>query len=198
NGIIVVLKVSIVLLVIGIGWGFMNPANHTPFIPAPTTYVTPQGIHHAYGGILGILGAAGVVFFADIGFDAVSTAAQEARNPQRDMPRGIIGSLLICTVLYIIVSGIATGVVPYKELNVSAPIALAAERAGMGHWMTAAIKIGALAGLSSVILVMLMGQSRVFWAMSRDGLLPAFVNRVHPRFKTPWITTIVTGLAVGI
>src|SRR5205085_568160 len=100
NGIIVVLKVSIVLLVIGIGWGFINPANHTPFIPAPTTYVTPQGIHHAYGGILGILGAAGVVFFAYIGFDAVSTAAQEARNPKRDMPIGILGSLIICTGIF--------------------------------------------------------------------------------------------------
>ena len=104
NGIIVVLKVSIVLLVIGIGWHFVNPANHTPLIPAPTTYVTPQGITHAYGGILGILGAAGVVFFAYIGFDAVSTAAQEARNPKRDMPIGILGSLVICTILYVLFS----------------------------------------------------------------------------------------------
>src|SRR5438046_1907890 len=117
NGIIVVLKVSIVLLVIGLGWGFMNPANHTPFIPAPTTYVTPQGIHHAYGGILGILGAAGVVFFAYIGFDAVSTAAQEARNPKRDMPIGILGSLIICTVLYVLFSYVLSGVATVEDFR---------------------------------------------------------------------------------
>src|SRR5678809_896456 len=117
NGIIVVLKVSIVLLVIGIGWGYMNPANHTPFIPAPTTYVTPQGITHAYGGILGILGAAGVVFFAYIGFDAVSTAAQEARNPKRDMPIGILGSLVICTVLYVLFSYVLSGVATVQDFR---------------------------------------------------------------------------------
>jgi APA family basic amino acid/polyamine antiporter len=190
NNVIVVIKVAVVLLFIAGAIMAVNPANWKPFMPpaeGPGTF-----------GWNGVVRGAGIVFFAYIGFDAVSTAAQEAKNPQRDMPRGIIGSLLICTVLYIIVSGIATGVVPYKELNVTAPIAFAAERAGMGHWMTAAIKIGALAGLSSVILVMLLGQSRVFWAMSRDGLLPPIVNRVHPKFKTPWITNIVTGIAVGI
>ena len=139
---------------------------------------------------------AGIVFFAYIGFDAVSTAAQEAKNPQRDMPIGIIGSLLICTVLYILVSAIATGVVPYTQLDVPDPIAVAADRAGMG-WMGKLIKLGAIAGLSSVILVMLLGQSRVFYSMSRDGLLPPFVSRVHPRFRTPWITSIVTGLGVA-
>src|SRR5438876_10171147 len=139
----------------------------------------------------------GIVFFAYIGFDAVSTAAQEAKNPQRDMPIGIIGSLLICTVLYILVSGIATGVVPYRELNVPDPIAVAADRAGLG-WMSTLIKFGAIAGLSSVILVMLLGQSRVFYSMSRDGLLPPFVSRVHPRFRTPWLTSIVTGVGVAI
>ena len=117
NGIIVVLKVSIVLLVIGLGWGFINPANHTPFIPAATTYVTPQGIHHAYGGILGILGAAGVVFFAYIGFDAVSTAAQEARNPKRDMPIGILGSLVFCTVLYVLFSYVLSGVATVEDFR---------------------------------------------------------------------------------
>ena len=140
---------------------------------------------------------AGIVFFAYIGFDAVSTAAQEAKNPQRDMPIGIIGSLLVCTVLYILVSAIATGVVPYAQLDVPDPIAVAADHAGMG-WMGRLIKLGAIAGLSSVILVMLLGQSRVFYSMSRDGLLPPFVSRVHPRFRTPWLTSIVTGLGVAI
>src|SRR3989441_3385723 len=142
------------------------------------------------------MAGAGIVFFAYIGFDAVSTAAQEAKNPQRDMPIGIIGSLLICTVLYILVSGIATGVVPYRELNVPDPIAVAADRAGLG-WMSTLIKLGAIAGLSSVILVMLLGQSRVFYSMSRDGLLPPFVNKVHPKFQTPYITSIITGIAVA-
>jgi len=142
------------------------------------------------------MAGAGVVFFAYIGFDAVSTAAQEARNPQRDMPIGIIGSLLICTVLYIIVSAIATGIVPYSQLDVPDPIAVAADHAQLG-WMGVLIKLGAIAGLSSVILVMLLGQSRVFYSMSRDGLLPPFINRVHPRFRTPWITSIITGVVVA-
>jgi APA family basic amino acid/polyamine antiporter len=144
-----------------------------------------------------VMAGAGVVFFAYIGFDAVSTAAQEAKNPQRDMPIGIIGSLIICTVLYIVVSGIATGVVPYRELDVPDPIAKVADHAGLG-WIGGLIKLGAIAGLSSVILVMLLGQSRVFWTMSKDGLLPQFVARVHPRFRTPWITSIVTGIGVAI
>ena len=139
---------------------------------------------------------AGIVFFAYIGFDAVSTAAQEAKNPQRDMPIGIIGSLLICTVLYIAVSALATGIVPYPQLDVPDPIAVAADRGGMG-WMAGAIKLGAIAGLSSVILVMLLGQSRIFWTMADDGLLPKFVSRVHSKFRTPWITTIVTGVVVA-
>jgi APA family basic amino acid/polyamine antiporter len=166
-------------------------ANWTPFIPPNA------GTREAFGWS-GVVAGAGIVFFAYIGFDAVSTAAQEAKNPQRDMPIGIIGSLLVCTVLYILVAGIATGVVPYKDLDVPDPIAFAADRAGMGDWMRRLIKLGAIAGLSSVILVMLLGQSRVLWAMSRDGLLPPFINRVHPRFKTPWITSIVTGIVVAI
>src|SRR5438067_2914553 len=139
---------------------------------------------------------AGIVFFAYIGFDAVSTAAQEAKNPQRDMPIGIIGSLLICTVLYIAVSAVATGIVPYLQLDVPDPIAVAADHAGVGS-MAALIKLVAIAGLSSVILVMLLGQSRIFWTMADDGLLPKFVSRVHPKFQTPWITTIVTGIVVA-
>src|SRR5438270_13083023 len=142
------------------------------------------------------MAGAGLVFFAYIGFDAVSTAAQEAKNPQKDMPIGIIGSLLICTVLYILVSGIATGVMSYKDLNVADPIAVAADHAGLG-WMGKLIKLGAIAGLSSVILVMMLGQTRVFFSMSRDGLLPPFVNKVHPRFQTPWVITTITGVIVA-
>jgi APA family basic amino acid/polyamine antiporter len=190
NDVIVFVKVAVVLLFIFGAFHAINTANWTPFMPPNT------GVREHFGWT-GVMTGAGIVFFAYIGFDAVSTAAQEAKNPQRDMPIGIIGSLLICTVLYILVSAIATGVVPYQELDVPDPIAVAADRAGMG-WMATLIKIGAIAGLSSVILVMLLGQSRIFWTMSRDGLLPQFVNRVHPKFRTPWITSIVTGVGVAI
>jgi APA family basic amino acid/polyamine antiporter len=190
NGIIVVLKISIVLLVITLGWGFINPANHTPFIPAPTTYTTPTGIHHAYGGLLGILGAAGVVFFAFIGFDAVSTAAQEARNPKRDMPIGILGSLVICTILYVlfsyVLSGIAT-VEDFRSHGREASVAYAITKYMTGYeWLSKSVTVAILAGFSSVILVMLLGQSRVFFSMSRDGLVPKTFSDVHPRFKTPY------------
>ena len=191
NNVIVFVKVGVVLLFIALAAKAVNPANWTPFIPPNT------GQAGAYGWT-GVMTGAAVVFFAYIGFDAVSTAAQEAKNPQKDMPIGIIGSLLICTLLYIVVSAIATGVVPYKELDVPDPIALAADRAGFGLFGKLVIKGGAIAGLSSVILVMLLGQSRIFWTMSRDGLLPAFVNKVHPKFRTPWITSILTGLGVAI
>ncbi len=196
NNVIVFVKVAVVLVFIVGTIHAVNPANWHPFIPPQT--VGPDGlpIKGAFGWS-GVMTGAAVVFFAYIGFDAVSTAAQEARNPQRDMPIGIIGSLLVCTVLYILVSGIATGVVPYTELNVPDPIAVVADRAGLG-WISSFIKLGAIAGLSSVILVMLLGQSRVFYSMARDGLLPEWVNKVHPRFQTPWITSIVTGLAVAI
>jgi APA family basic amino acid/polyamine antiporter len=190
NNVIVVIKVAVVLLFIALAAHAVNPANWHPFIPANT------GVREHFGWT-GVVGGAGVVFFAYIGFDAVSTAAQEAKNPQRDMPIGIIGSLLICTVLYIIVSAIATGVVPYQQLDVPDPIAHVADAAGLG-WISTLIKLGAIAGLSSVILVMLLGQSRIFWTMSKDGLLPPFIGKVHPRFRTPWITSIVTGLAVAI
>ncbi|MGH9260712.1 MAG: amino acid permease, partial [Acidimicrobiales bacterium] len=187
---IVIVKIAVVLLFIVGAAGAINAANWQPFMPPNT------GVRGEFGWT-GVMTGAGIVFFAYIGFDAVSTAAQEAKNPQKDMPVGIIGSLLICTVLYILVSAIATGVVPYRDLDVPDPIAVAADRAGLG-WMATLIKIGAIAGLSSVILVMLLGQSRIFWTMSRDGLLPQFVNRVHPKFRTPWITSIVTGVAVAI
>lgn len=189
NNLIVFIKVAVVLLFIGGAIRAFNPANWHPFIPANTG-------HWGEFGWSGVLRGAGLVFFAYIGFDAVSTAAQETKNPQRDMPIGIIGSLLICTVLYILVSGIATGVTPYKQLDVADPIATAADHAGLG-WMAEIIKFGAIAGLSSVILVMMLGQTRVLWTMSKDGLLPPFVSRVHPRFKTPYVITIVTGVAVA-
>ncbi len=189
NNLIVFVKVLVVLLFIAGAARAINSANWHPFIPANTG-------SSGHFGWSGIMTGAGIVFFAYIGFDAVSTAAQEAKNPQRDMPIGIIGSLLVCTVLYILVSAIATGVVPYTQLDVPDPIAVAADRAGMG-WMGRLIKLGAIAGLSSVILVMLLGQSRVFYSMARDGLLPPVVSRVHPRFRTPWITSIITGLAVA-
>src|SRR5213593_4317806 len=187
NGIVFV-KLAVVLLFIFGAAHAVTSANWKPFMP-------PQEGPGIYGWS-GVMTGAAIVFFAYIGFDAVSTAAQEAKNPQRDMPIGIIGSLLICTVLYIIVSGIATGVVPFQELDVPEPIAKAADRAGM-RWMASVVKLGAIAGLSSVILVMMLGQTRVFWTMSRDGLLPQFVGQVHPRFQTPWIITIMTGLVVA-
>jgi APA family basic amino acid/polyamine antiporter len=188
NDFIVIVKLAVVLLFIGGAIRAVNPANWHPFIP--------EQVGPGRFGWDGIITGGAIVFFAYIGFDAVSTAAQEAKNPQRDMPIGIIGSLLVCTLLYILVSGIATGVMSYKELDVPDPIAVAADRAGLG-WMSIPIKLGAIFGLSSVILVMLLGQSRVFWTMSRDGLLPDFVNKVHPKFQTPWITSILTGVVVA-
>jgi APA family basic amino acid/polyamine antiporter len=189
NTIIVIVKIGVVLLFIVGAAHAIDPANWHPFVPANTG----QAGHFGWSGVWT---GAGIVFFAYVGFDAVSTAAQEAKNPQRDMPVGIIGSLLICTVFYILVSAIATGVVPYQQLDVPDPIALAADHAGMG-WMGRLIKLGAIAGLSSVILVMLLGQSRVFYSMARDGLLPPLISQVHPRFQTPWIGSIITGLMVA-
>ncbi len=190
NSIIVVTKVSIVLMVIVIGWGFMNPANHTPYIPVATTYTTPQGITHPYGGIMGILGAAGVVFFAFIGFDAVSTAAQEAKNPKRDMPIGILGSLVVCTILYVLFSHVLSGVATVEDFRTAgkeASVAFAISKYMTGYeWLSKFVTIAILAGFSSVILVMLMGQSRVFFSMSHDGLVPKIFSEVHPVYKTPW------------
>jgi len=190
NGIIVIIKLTIVLFVIVIGWGFINPANHTPFIPAPSLYVTPQGITHHYGGVLGILGAAGVVFFAYIGFDAVSTAAQEARNPKRDMPIGILGSLVVCTILYVLFSYVLSGVATvddFRSAGREASVAFAITKYMHGYeWLSKSVSVAILAGFSSVILVMLLGQSRVFYSMSCDGLVPKVFSDVHPKFRTPY------------
>jgi APA family basic amino acid/polyamine antiporter len=195
NSIIVVLKVSIVLLVIGIGWSFINPANHTPLIPDATTYTTPQGVVHNYGGIMGILGAAGVVFFAYIGFDAVSTAAQEAKNPKRDMPIGILGSLAICTVLYILFAYVLSGVATVEDFRTQgreASVAYAINTYMTGYgWLANSVTVAILAGFSSVILVMLLGQSRVFYSMSKDGLVPPVFSAIHPKFNTPYKSNIL-------
>ena len=187
NNVIVIVKVIVILLFIGFGFSYIDTNNWVPFIPENT------GVNGQFG-ISGIMRGAAVIFFAYIGFDAVSTAAQEAVNPQRDMPKGMLGSLAVCTVLYILVGLVMTGIVPYKQLNDPAPIAIAINAAGDGlAWLRTPIKIGAIAGLSSVILVMLLGQPRIFYAMSKDGLLPASFSKIHPKYKTPYITTIITG-----
>ena len=190
NNMIVLTKVVIVIMVISLGWGFMNPVNHTPYIPAATTYTTALGVTHAYGGIMGILGAAGVVFFAYIGFDAVSTAAQEAKNPGRDMPIGILGSLVICTILYILFAHVLSGIATVEDFRTGgkeASVAFAIQKYMTGYgWLANFVTVAILAGFSSVILVMLLGQSRVFYSMSRDGLVPKVFSDTHPKFRTPW------------
>ena len=188
NNAIVIIKLAVIVLFILCGSSYINTHNWVPFIPENT------GRFGEYGWS-GILTGAGVIFFAYIGFDAVSTAAQESRNPQRDMPKGILGSLLICTVLYILVSLVLTGIVPFKELAVPAPVALAIDRTGEGlRWLGPLVQMGAIAGLSSVILVMMMGQPRIFFSMAKDGLLPQGFAKLHPKFGTPHITTVITGL----
>jgi basic amino acid/polyamine antiporter, APA family len=202
NGIIVVTKVAIVILIIIVGWGFINPVNHAVYIPEPTTYTDHQGISHNFGGIMGILGAAGVVFFAFIGFDAVSTAAQEAKNPKKDMPIGILGSLAICTVLYILFAHVLTGVATLEDFRTTgkeASVAFAINKYMTGYeWLAKLVTVAILAGFSSVILVLLLGQSRVFYSMSRDGLLPKAFAAIHPKYKTPykanWFILILVGL----
>ncbi len=192
NNIIVAIKVTVILLFIGVGAFFINSANWHPFIPEPT------GVENQFG-IDGVIRAATIVFFAYIGFEAVSTAGQEAKNPKKDMPIGILGSLIICTVLYMLTAAVLTGVVSFTKLNVAAPVATAVDTFGSEwSWLAKLIKIGAIAGLSSVVLVLMFGQTRVFYSMSRDGLLPKVLGKVHPKFKTPWINTIIVGTVVSL
>ena len=202
NNLIVITKVAIVILIIVIGWGFINPANHAIYIPEASQYVDPQGIAHNYGGIMGILGAAGVVFFAFIGFDAVSTAAQEAKNPKRDMPIGILGSLAICTVLYILFAHVLTGVATVEDFRTTgreASVSFAINKYMVGYgWLGKLVTVAILAGFSSVILVMLLGQSRVFYSMSRDGLLPKVFSDLHPKFRTPYKANLIIFVIVGV
>ncbi|OAI17440.1 amino acid permease [Methylomonas koyamae] len=182
NFIMVLIKSAVIVVFIVAGAGHIDSANWSNFTPF---------------GFGGVLTGAGVIFFAYIGFDAVSTAAQETINPQRDVPIGIIGSLAVCTLLYILVAGVLTGIVSYTELNVPAPIALAVDHVGMG-WLSPIIKIAAIAGLTSVMLVLLMGQSRIFFSMAKDQLLPPLFAQVHPKFQTPHLSTILVGVAVSL
>ena len=192
---IVILKIAVVLVFIALATAFLlkhhwQPNHWHPFLP-------PNTGERGQFGWSGVLRGAGVVFFAYIGFDAVSTAAQEARNPKRDMPFGILGSLVICTVLYILVSGLLTRIVPYTQLMVPDPVVIGIRATGQ-HWATFLVELGALAGLASVMLVMLLGQSRVFYSMSRDGLLWPWASKIHARFRTPYLTSIVVGFFVAI
>jgi APA family basic amino acid/polyamine antiporter len=182
NSIIVAIKLAAVAIVILVGAFFIRPANWSPFVPF--------GWH-------GIMKGAAVIFFAYIGFDAVSTAAEEVVEPQRNLPLGIIGSLLVCTVLYILVAAVVTGMTRYKTIDINAPLASAFVNQGL-NFVSAIVSLGAVAGLTSVLLVLLLGQSRIFFAISRDGLLPPAFSRIHPRFRTPYIPTILTGIAVGV
>jgi basic amino acid/polyamine antiporter, APA family len=190
NNVIVFIKVSVVVAFIAVGMFYIDTANWHPFIPEPS----PDGLKYGWNGILR---AAGIVFFAYVGFEAVSTAAQEAINPQRDMPIGILGSLAICTILYMLVCAVLTGIVPYTMLNVPDPIAVAVDHIGV-NWLTFFVKIGAIAGLTSVMMVLLYGQTRIFYTMSRDGLMPPTFSKVHPKFQTPWINTLIVGTVVAL
>jgi APA family basic amino acid/polyamine antiporter len=192
NGVIVVIKLAVIAAFLAFGFSHIDPSHWSPFIPDPV----PDGKGGTNYGLFGVLRGAGVIFFAYIGFDAVSTAASEAKNPQRDMPIGILGSLVLCTVLYIAVALVLTGIVDYQKLNVPDPIALGVDAIGLG-WLALIVKMGALAGLTSVMLVTLYGQTRIFYTMSCDGLLPRLFSTLHPRFRTPWLSTILLGLFVG-
>lgn len=190
NAVLVVVKVLVVLIFIVIGFGYVNEANYTPFIPEN------QGEFGKFGWS-GILRASGIVFLAYIGFDAVSTTAQEVKNPQKDLPRGIIGSLAVCAILYVLFSWVLVGMVPYTQLNVAAPVAEAINRTPY-FWFNGLVKLAIIAGLTSVILVMLLGQSRIFFSMSKDGLLPPIFSVVHSKYHTPWFSSLIVMLAVGL
>ena len=189
NNVIVVIKVTVLLAFIAVGVFFIKPANWHPFIPA-----NQGGFKY---GVPGIFRAASNIFFAYVGFEAVSTAAAEAKNPQRDMPVGILGSLFVCTAIYIAVAAVLTGVVPFRQLGVPDPIAIGVDAMGM-PWFAFLIKIGAVTGLFSVMLVLTYGQTRVFYTMARDGLLPRTFGVLHPKFRTPWIGTILLGLLIAV
>jgi len=191
NNLIVMVKVCVVVLFILVGAFFVHRVYWHPFFPAN------QGTFGDFG-FSGVLRGAGIIFFAYIGFDAVSTAAQEARNPERDMPIGILGSLGICTVLYIVVVMVLTGLLPFRQLNVADPLAVAIDSTPAHAWLSPIVKIGALLGTTAVILVMMLGQTRVFYSMAHDGLLPKAFGRVHKRFRTPYLSTALTGACVAV
>jgi APA family basic amino acid/polyamine antiporter len=190
NTTLVVIKTAVLILFVALGAAYVRRENLVPFIP-------PNTGEFGHFGWSGVLRGAAVMFFAYVGFDAVSTAAQEARNPGRDMPIGILASLLICTIIYIAVAIVLLGIVPYQRLNVADPIAVGIDATGL-TWFSPVVKISALFGLFSTILVQLLGQTRIFFSMSRDGLLPEIFGRVHPRFRTPYLSTILTGLVVAV
>lgn len=210
NNVVVVIKLSVVIAFIGIGVFYVDPQHWLPLVPAetpPPPVGTPRGlwadIWRALGnvvtgqntsryGIGGLISGAATIFFAYIGFEAVSTAGAESRNPSRDMPIGILGSLLVCTVLYILTAAVLVGIVPYADLDDPAPIAKAVNQIGL-PWFAVLVKVGAIAGLSSVMLVLLYGQTRIFYTIARDGLLPSVLAKVHPQFRTPWINTLIVG-----
>ena len=203
NGLIVVVKVTIVVLIIVLGWNFIDPANHTPYIPQDSVFTDEHGVGHHFGGIMGILGAAGTVFFAFIGFDAVSTAAQETKNPKRDMPIGILGSLAICTVLYILFAHVLTGLESVEFFRTGGKEASVANAitSAMGtsyQWLAQFVTVAILFGFTSVILVMLLGQSRVFYSMGNDGLLPKAFGDLHPKYKTPYKANLAILVIVGL
>ncbi|QTE30766.1 amino acid permease [Pengzhenrongella sicca] len=210
TGVLVVVKIAVVLLVIVVGAMHIDTANYSPFIPpagpapAGTEGILHQPIVQAFlglepttFGVFGVIAASSVVFFAFIGFDIVATTAEETKNPQRDMPRGILGSLAICTVLYMAVAAVLTGMVPYGELNTGAPLAEAFDAIGI-TWAAKIIALGAVAGITTVILVLMLGQTRVVFAMARDHLLPAGLARVHPKYGTPWVITAIVATIVAL
>jgi len=186
NNLMVAIKLCIVLVVIFVGFSHITPANHVPFIP-------PNTGTFGHFGWTGVFRATGVIFFAYIGFDAVSVAAQEAKNPQRDIPIGILGSLVLCTVLYMLMSWVVTGIANYTTLNVAHPVSQAVEAIPETAWLAPFVNVGAVVGLASVVLVLLLGQSRIFYSMAKDGMIPQMFADIHPRFRTPWRGSLITG-----